>query len=340
MSQPVDVREVLKTFHDTKNRKNFDWREVAGAFQRIRASGLWRQHYESHSAWLEAASSETDYSIGMLQRMLASYQFLALMEKGQSAVCKKLLDIEKVEKLSLSTIEYAKRIYDIDPQQGLDTLKKVAMGEVTFTNVRDDYEGLIRSRNDAKRSMERHTVSPGKLGLRKAHQKLDDMRNAVEARALLLVDDPQAQVCFNKYKFKFVAPNGVIIGRKGAQITHVDGVDFRIVRVPGHYKQLLAEVVFASSFFRSYWLIVPKDGTRPVDNLLINVDKLLKDLPVLGIGSVGIAAIQETTNPSLEVLHRPERAEISSRQDFLIDEIYRQGINSLRYGEGPIDLFD
>ena len=325
LEQQMDVNDVLKRLYDAK-KSNIDWREIGQMLDEVRTHGRWRQHYESPSSWMNSVSEKSGYSVGMLQRMLASRRFLSDMAKENPKKYTEFLSVSDGPKLPLAAVEIVKRIFDIDPHKGQDLLNKVAKDEASFTTVKKEYNAIIQNSGTLYRGRGPLFVSAGKMGLRQARQFSQDAFEVLMHHLPEIVGREDVSVYFRKYRFKYVTLDAVAVGGKRTRPEFVDGFDFRFlgpIMIRARRKQVLAELVFASSFFRSYWLFVPEVSEF--------VQTIAEDLQKLEVTSIGIGVVDTNGVGTIEIILQPQRTEFSGRQELLLEEILQQGLAKTSY---------
>ena len=309
----MSVDDALDALKDAKLEKR-DWREVSGIVNEILATRVWHGRFENMSAWLDAAGEHSGYSSSMLRRMVAVRDFLD-RHKQEFGAPEILVDTST--RAPFAAMELLKRIHDIDKTKAKDVFTQILAGRVSHREVQAIYQKLTdtaASRFETERNA--RSAIGGQL-----NELLRLGPRFIEENLTKLTGDAQARSYFRKFRFAYASPTIVALRFKENGIAWIDAFDLRWSgrawqRI--RRKQMLSEVAFGATFFRSYWVVV---DTRE------DVAKgIVRDVRALGLHSVGVVEV-DTENPAkFKICQKPELSAQPNRQDHAVKEVLGQGI--------------
>ena len=325
------TRQALADLQDAKKRKK-DWLEIVAILEEVRTSETWQETYENHSAWLTAAAESSGYSESILRRMLAASRFLEELKSEIS-------DYERIvasgNGLPFSTIEILKRIHYVAPKKAVELFPLISRGEISHRQVLKEQSELTQLQRfetpferDGTFSDVFGPAEPAKFVRR--HRKRPDLEFSEEAVAVVhkhlhkFCGDEEAKFHFQRYQFEYAMTDAVAIKLDGLNVDWIDGFEFRYL--PPHVLKrkrlnLIAEVALAASFFRKYWMIIPKLGELG--------EQLNEDFRRLGVANIGVIEIGDFAGREYRLHDQPEDAVDAPRQVSAAATVLSQGIPDL-----------
>ncbi len=260
------------------------WQHVAMIVGNVQDAGTWAPRFSSPTQWLDAAAGASGYTPNVLRRMVTLREFLRRSNLLPEGTANGL----SAGAIPLGSLELLKRWHDIAPDQAAGALDKVIDGSLKYRELKRLYDA--------------------------------ELTNSVNGSAGAVFSGGDAPLYFRRYKFNFVDPDAVAIGRSGLSLKFAIGFEFRRIGrylAKGQYNKILAELSFASSFFRSYWLVVPRSSELAI--------KISRDLAKLECFSMGVAEFDEDSK-ELKVRASPSTEPVPDRTRGTLDSILRQGI--------------
>lgn len=332
----MDLDQALKALDAAKLRKA-PWQELATVIETVRSTGAWKDRYTTPTAWIAAAAHASGYSAGALNRMIACLRFLKLIvsEKPGLSGASEILDPAAGAGL-LSSVELLKRIYDVDPGRARELISVVAGHAITFRQLKAEYDKVISapqpdlivgnppfagrrgSAADNEFLMHYVGVAANKLGIRHSRQ-FEDNAFAIIKRNLVDLSGPGASIHLRRYRFKFANPDAVAIQRTGFSLVALDGFEFRNITAPiarNALNKLMAEIALSASFFRRYWLVLPRHGDF--------ASRIADEAKELGLFSLGILEI--VPQDKVTITLRPSKEPAPDRQEAAKREVFASGV--------------
>ncbi|MCK0069411.1 hypothetical protein [Kordiimonas laminariae] len=324
----MDVSEAVSALKDAKKIKK-DWQEVAGIVRFIQESGYWQQSFSTPSAWLDKVAETTGYSVGVIRRMCATYDFLQKISSEISDF--ELLKKSTDAKFNFPTIEIFKRLYDLKPDDVRKLLPEFVQGQKSSGDIREIYlqashSAVSNHGNDprlGKRDFVNATSFSRKAGKIAVKEFIQHASVAIEAQLKQVTASETCRFYTGQYKFKYVRPQAVAFELDGYSPKWVDGFDFKHLSgahsSPGNILTV-SSIALACSFFRHYWLVVPKHERM--------VQRLLEDFENLRLNNAGLIAFDEETG-SIELKLVPQGVPMPDRQHHVVARVVEQGIPEL-----------
>lgn len=270
MSMPELVEE-LQTLAKLKN----NWYAVAEAVQRVKQQHAGRAHIPRE---IKAACDASGFSQNTINRMLAVKGFF-------DSVAGKVKALGGVDPNSLSfpSLEVVKRLHQVNPEEGLSMLARVAKGDITFRTLRERYNRLI-TEDFGKASA--HQISK-REGADFEEAVLD--RVGIETEMLfgvgknMVFSVPTAMNL--PFQVSFVAQE---VSSDGA-CNDLYGIEVFYFRGEENFKKrmelFLQRLFYAANFFTAMWVVFPSDMGRE------RIKAFVKILDLSGYSSIGVATI-------------------------------------------------
>lgn len=292
-----------------------DWLEVANSVAIIRDKELWRGRYRSESEWLNAAAHQRGITTNTLRRYLSAAQFLkahvkSITDRGGRVVV--VGPSGRESKPVMATVELIKRMHDVSPSFALKALNSHLDSDLSYRAVKRQYDELfagtvlegINTRGfDVVLTNPPYfakAIDPAKISSRRAHQERNELGALIESHINILsgIDIQAAEI--SKLRFKYVAPDVVVIGNRATPDPFVDGYDFKRLSL-GSSKaavaKLVSEAAFSASFFRRYWLIL--------DASEIDAHQVVESVTDLELSNIGVARCRPDEQDNLDLLCAP-----------------------------------
>jgi len=304
-----------------------DWREVAEILDEIVSSAAWKGRHDTPMGWYQEAAEISGYSVGVLRRMAALSGFLK-KAKGEFDDYEKLTSESR--RFPFATMEILKRIFDMDPEKAKELFPKILKRDITHREVQEVYSSFtgppqrFRGRDgqvSGKLSVGAEPRAMNKYGARAGKEFACYVFEAAKVNATKLTGNAKASLHFQRYKFDYASPDAVAVLLKGSAVEWVDGFDCRFINsglVRGRRIQLVSEVALAATYFRQYWLIVPKAGHLGMS--------LVHDVRTLELHSVGVAEFDKERPENLRVLLKPELPPVPDRQAAAREHVIEKGV--------------
>lgn len=288
------------------------WITVAKTAEEIRRSGKWTSDYASPTEWLEAVAEASGYTINTIRRFIASFRFLENQDKRTREL---VFDPVAGGGVAMASVELIKRMHDIAPTQANKVLQMHIKKEVKVTEIRDLYDGLVRSAQPDLiitnppyfAGGQTPSLSAGKLGLRRANQDKKTLTDIVRRQISVLSDTDAVKVFSDRYEFDFVSPDVVAVGQEDFSVSFVDGFEMKKLsgKIPaGMFKKAIAEIVFSATFFRRYWVML-EGAEKDAKSLTSALDQLEASSVGIALIDLELMAIQVHRKPS--ALPQPDR---------------------------------
>lgn len=319
------IDAALESLKGAKTDKK-DWRDVAAILEGVASSESWRERFETATDWYRVAASESGYSESILRRTLTVSRFLNELKK----------DIPEFDSLvagdkplRFSTVEVLKRIHSIKPEKAIELFPDVAKRNITHLEVVDKLSSLASVQHFEKAPMGSSSNVSGVKTAMRAFGRRTAREFADEASAL--VEQNLGTLCgegalyhYKHFKFDYCSPDAIALKVNGASIEWLDGFMFQ--HLPMELNQnkrnhLLAESVFASTFFRCFWLVV---GSKEMFG-----SGLAKDISKLGEHSIGVLLLDLEQDNQLEVLLKPKAKPATDRMEWSRMKVLASGIPNL-----------
>lgn len=277
----TELYNELKRLSKLKN----NWYSVADVIEKIK-SDLGGANLASR---LKEAADASGFSTNTLRRMwLVRIFFNTVKDK----IPMPYQDIDPNE-LSFPNLELVKRLHQTNHEQGLEFLSEVVKGEITFRDLREQYNRLVTenisgaSSQQIARIEERDFSAIAFAAVKEAAQELFS--------GLIITIDNRRQMPLPidaiAYEFSF----------EDSDVPYA-GFEFINYREQANWKQILDTLqyrtIFFSNFFKRYWIIFSENSGSTC------VNAFTKILVELGCPSIGIAIL--TLNESrIKVMHHP-----------------------------------
>ena len=316
----MSVSLALETLSKAKQKRH-DWRDVAKTIRDVKTSLQWQERFETPMAWFEAAADVSGYSVGMLRRMVSVTDFL---ERIKDEVEDFDALNEVAEQPPFAATEVLKRLYDIDPDKARTLLPAVMLGKIAYRDVKEIYQGRLSQADGADMRPGPVWQTMSRFGAEASKNFSVNAFEAVKRHQVELTGNAAAKLCFREYKFPYATVDAVAISVSGATVEWVDGFMFRYLSgdMRGFkLKSLLSDVALAASFFRRFWLIIPKGPDE--------VPPIVEDILNLELHSVGVAEFDRDGDIPLIIHQAPELPPTPDRQRIALATVMQQGISGL-----------
>lgn len=318
---------------DTTRQK---WLTAAESAEKIYESGEWRQSYSKVGDWIDAVAAAADVGENLLRRWMAARRFLVGYCRAHPE--SELIAMAESGQLPFSAAEILKRMNDLSPEDTVTTIQKFKDRHITLRDLRRIYAPILERVQTFKVPERRpfsdemdfpadepaahkihHKALASKLA-QKSDQEVLLKIFALIGDSLEELSGPPERVSlfFRHYRFRYVRPQAVAVGRLDHGIDFVDAFDVKRTRGPGVFKsQMLAEAEFVSSFFRRYWIVIhgPRTEAR----------RLADDLSALDLRSIGVISI-DPADMRLEIVVAPLGLPQYDRTDMAKTEVFQQGV--------------
>jgi hypothetical protein len=314
------------------------WLVAAEAAEDVCAAATWRERHALVGDWIAEAADAAGIGANMLRRWMAARRFL--VEWDASHPESDTLTLAEQGKIAPAAAEILKRMAEVAPAEIVPVIDGFAGSGMTIRDLRQTYTSALGKAAETIRSVvsnppyasatgtgrrtahklgselvRQRTTGASKLLFSLANEHLEDLSGNADRTALF----------YGRYKFRFITPDAVAVCRQDYGIAHLDGYAFKALeKVPAReaYGRLLAEIQFAATFFRRYWLLI--HSPRAVAQEIADVIRRLE------VGSVGVAVADPQAKALLDIVLRPIAPPSPNRQDEAKEEVLRQGIGGLR----------
>lgn len=298
--------------------KRSDWGKVAAIVADLADDHDWQKRFSSKAAMWEDLGGRIGSNQNMASRLAQTYRGVCAIEAKHQDELRDVLKpnagrlVSLAEALSsFGKAELIVRTYKKDPNIGLDLVRKVVLGGMPVSQLKDEYNDLVNSLAPGRRRRFK-TVS-------QAVQEKSQI-SQLEENASLIYGGDEARFYYGRYHFRLVSVDAVALSWRDMKISFVDGF---VLAAPisqdknREYQNLLSATDYQASFFRHLWLYFP----MMIDGF---ADRLGDDLNRLGLATVGI--LVETEPGEIKAVRRPKAGEPPARYQTVLQEIMRQGI--------------
>lgn len=311
------------------------WLVAAEAVEGVCAAATWRERHALVGDWIAEAAEAAGIGANMMRRWMAARRFLIEWESSRPESC--ALALAEQGKISPAAAEILKRMAEVAPADIVPVIDCFAGSGMTIRDLRQTYTMAL---GKAAKAIDSVVVSnppyasaagAGRRAVNKLGSELVRQRTTGASKLLFsLANDhlgdlsgntDRTALFYDRYRFRFMAPDAVAVCRQDYGIAHLDAYAFKALdKLPAReaYGRLFAETQFAATFFRRYWLLI--HGPRAV------AEEITGDMLRLKMGSVGVAVADPQAKTLLDVVLRPIAPPSPDRQDEAKEEVLGQGI--------------
>ncbi|EWY37313.1 hypothetical protein N825_20750 [Skermanella stibiiresistens SB22] len=316
MAETLD--KVFEGIHKAKERR-LSWYMVAADAAEIADPKAWRSRYPSKEVMWATIEESTGYGRNLLQRYVTTFRALAEIEQKHRSELQDVLGSKPRSAGCLAArigpfapAEVATRAYKLDAAEGLALIRRMLVGKLSTSRVREEYKDLLNRQPEGK------VVSFKSVG--DARRELDQKVAALEGSAAVLYGNEDVRFYYRRYRFSLVNIDVTALTWQGLGLSFVDG--FVVLhgippKAEDDYQELLSKVDYRASFFRHLWLYIANPEKW-------SLERISQDLNRLGLLTVGIASYEETGE--VKVLRRPRGGDKPQRYQTVVEEVMRQGI--------------
>lgn len=268
------LQEELQELSKLKN----NWHSIADAIETYR----WRHTGHKHVLRRVKETYEAaGFSQNTINRMLAAKAFFDSVKDGVDWL--KGIDPNA---LSFPSLEIVKRLHQVNPDEGLEMLHKVAKGEITFRALREHYDKLIAkdsSKASAHQISKREGAEFESAALRWFSKEASSLFGAGGSVGFHTAAEMRLPLSISAIAERTNSDNS----HNGLKLY---GLEFFYFRDEENYRKriepFLQRVLFNSKFFTSVWVALPSElGEKRVAAFIDILD--LSNTP-----SIGVVAIQ------------------------------------------------
>lgn len=301
----MGLNEILEEMRAlSKLKKN--WYSVAKIMEKAKSCCAEQANL---SRRLSDVYDVSGYSANTVNRMI-------LVKAFYDSVSDTVKDLGGVDPNSLSfpSLEIVKRLYQVNPAEGIATLSAVAKGKITFRELRGIYNQNITEYGSR--------ASVRQMARREMQEFEDAAFRAIKLSSDKLLNDK------NKIEYKLVKNYKYPI-RVNVVSNYIDdssnhwvyGFEFLYIRSHKSFRttfdSLISRIKLNSSFFKALWVVMSSDIGR----------KCIKDfcgiLDHFGSPTIGVAILPSKDGvfdvDALEILRRPVLAESwRSKEGFVV----------------------
>jgi len=298
----MDLDELTEELHDLSLLKN-NWYSVADTIETYR--GYLAGHPQIIRQ-LKDVYEANGFSQNAINRMLAVKSFY-------DATKNQVRELEGVDPntLPFTSLEISKRLYQVNPSEGLVMLADVAKGNLTSRALRERYDALVAANSSA--------ASLQQISKRAAAEFEETALDHASKAADLLFGGSKKVSFHSPLEQQLQLTISAVVKVSGAVSapTTLYGLDLFYFRDQENFKKridsFLYRLVFNASFFTTIWAIIPSGTGEVCENALSSI------LDLQDRQNIGVATVpwREDEKNSIKIIRRPKHADITETSDKL-----------------------